>query len=266
MIFRILGLLVSSLLAWSIPLPAEWYCQPQIAPYVKLTGGATFPCSLNVTAPEPVWSQAVEGFNSDFDARPMVAGAIGADIGNYAGVDLSVAYRGQFNYEKFQTPIIDGSIGPLTSTRTRHFNLDATSLMCSLYLYGTCFDCLNWQCASGSVYPVIGVGLGTSRLVIWDFRTTGLSPSSENNEPLLGFTAENQYYVQWRFTYQVSAGLEYRCGSWALGLGYRWFDAGRLGGPRYFRDKVGGSFDAGSDVWKFSLRSNEVYADLRFFF
>ncbi len=258
--------LVASMFVLSMPLAANWCCEPQVTPYVKIVSGVTFPCSPNVSALPPAWDSAIEGYNSDFDTRPILGGAIGAEVGAYGALDLSLAYRGQFNYEKFQTPGSGASIDPLGVPRTRRFNLDATSLLCSVYLYGRCFECLTWQCGSGVFYPVVGVGVGTSRIVIWDFRTTGLPPLP-GNETLLAFSGDNQYSVRWRFTYQASAGFEYRhCDSWALGFGYRWFDAGRFSGPRYFRDKFGGSFDAGNNVWKMSLRSNELYVDLKLFF
>lgn len=241
--------------------PCEPCCDNRA--YFKFSGGATFPIKPNVCAPVgDVWDPAVQGYNSKFRNRVNFGIAFGCEVGPSGAVEVSATYRGQFKYKKFQT-VPAGAISDLQA-KTRRFNLESMTAMGSLFFYGRYFDCLTFNCGSFNIYPVIGAGFGMSRVLIWDFRSTGL-PSVD--KPLLAFSSENEYTVRWKFAYQMSGGLEFRyCECWAIGVSYRWFDAGRLSGPRYFRDTAGNSFDAGQDTWQMSLKANEVVGDIKYIF
>lgn len=231
--------------------------------YFKLSPGATFPLKTEVFAPVSVWDAAIQGYDSHLGTRPNMGAAVGCEMGRWGAVETSLTYRGQFKYKKFQT--VPPDVHSDLPNKTRRFNMETLSLMGSVYFYGRGYEFFTCECSPGSIYPVIGAGFGISRIPIWDFRSTGL-PSQPGNSPLLAFGSENAYSVRWHFAFQLSAGLEYRyCDLFAIGVSYRWYDAGRFSGPRYFRGPSGTTFDAGKDTWKMNLRANEVVVDIKFF-
>ncbi len=232
--------------------------------YIKVSPGATFPLKADICARQPVWDPAIQGYNSKFDTRTNFGLAVGYEFCPWMAVEANITYRGQFKYKKFQTPPA-GATTDLPA-KTRRFNMDLLTTMGSLVLQGRYFDCCTCECDTISVYPIISGGVGTSRIIIWDFRSTGLAPT-DDNAPLLSFASENQYSVRWNFSYQLSAGLECRyCDNWAIAVSYRWFDAGRFRGPRYFRDQDGNAFDVCNETWRMHLQANEVVVDLKVFF
>lgn len=233
--------------------------------YFKISPGVSFPLKPNIQALPPTWDDVIEGYNSSLGTRPNIGIGAGYEMCSWGAAEVNLTYRGAFNYNKFQRPT-PGAVFNTLPDKERRFRMEALTLMGSFFVTGRDFSCLTWNCGSASVYPIVGFGLGTSRIPIWDFRATCL-PSNEDSGPYNTFSSENQYSLRWKFTYQVSGGIEYRsCDNWAIGVNYRWFDAGRLGGPRYFRSNSGQSFDVGCDVWKISLKANELVFDLKTFF
>lgn len=262
---KFISIIICALLALSQSLMAYPCCCPPLAEkgYIKIAPGATFPMKPHVCAPAPVWDPAIQGYDSNFGTRTNFGLAVGYEVCPWAALEANLTYRGQFRYKKFQTP--PQGVQTDLAAKTRRFNMDILTTMGSLFLQGRGLD-LSWDMCSGSIYPILGGGAGTSRILLFDFRSTGLAPT-DNNAPLLSFGSENQYYVAWRFSYQLSAGLEYRyCDCWAVAVSYRWFDAGRFKGPRYFREPTGETFDVGNERWKMDLRANEVVVDLKVFF
>lgn len=230
--------------------------------YIKLSSGATFPLKPNICARAPTWDPAVQGYESDLGTVLNLGTALGYEVGKWGALEASLNYRGPFDYNKFQT--VPASAKSDLGAKTRHFKMETLTTMGSVFLYGR--EYLNWNWNGADIYPVLGAGFGSSRIVIWDFRSTGLPPAIPN-DPLLSFSSDNAYSVRWRFAYQISAGVEYRyCDQWALAVSYRWFDAGRFEGPQYFRDVSGTSFDVGRDTWKMNLRANEIVVDFKFLF
>lgn len=233
--------------------------------YLKISPGVTFPLQPNIVARPPTWDKTIEGYNSKLGIRPNIGIGAGYEVCSWGAVEANLTYRGPFSYNKFQTPAPTVTSNTLPD-HTRRFQMEALTLMGSFFFSGRDLPYLTWDCGSASIYPIVGVGLGTSRIPIWDFRTTGL-PADPSDPGYKTFGSENAYSLRWKFTYQVSGGIEYRsCDNWAFGISYRWFDAGRFNGPRYFRTSTGATFDAGSALWKIRLRANELVFDLKTFF
>ncbi len=132
--------------------------------------------------------------------------------------------------------------------------------MLTFYLNGLGFDQTHWKLGekAGSLYPILGIGIGTSQLKVFNFRSTDLPPTDPTLDPSPGFGSENQYSIRYRFTYQALAGLEYRYNDrWVLSTGYDWLDSGRFKGPRYIRDPNGISLDAEDNEWRISFAAHE---------
>jgi opacity protein-like surface antigen len=266
---RFLTGLLLSLASFANPLSADFYCDAtqnccddsfDYQFYVKAGSGISFSQDARVVALPPTWDPAIQGYNAKMGNRPIFDLGLGCSFMKLANLEVSGSFRPGFKYRKFQTPseIVD----PISYTR--EFDLDLTTALVSITLTGQTIPYLNWNLGCGTLYPIIGAGVGSSRITIYNFRTTGLPPS-ESSAPFNSFSAENQYCVRDNFTYTATAGLEYSSERWALGTGYRWFDAGRFKGPRFKRVATGAAIDIAGDEWKIQFKAHEWYIEFKIF-
>lgn len=227
--------------------------------YIKVDSGISFSESANVFAPPATWNPAVQGYNSALGNRAIVGLRVGCELMHSVDAEVSISARSIFKYRKFQTPVAGGG------SYTREFDLDVIPILLSVNLLGLGTPCLNWDIYCGKVYPVIGAGIGVSKLLITNFRTTGLPPSG-SSAPFNSFSAENQYTLRKNFTYTALVGFEYNYNDrWALSTGYRWFDAGKFKGPRFQRVATGGAVDIAGQEWQMHFRANEWFVELKIF-
>lgn len=258
---RILALL--SVLAVSISSTAVANCcwQPlDCAFYIKVGTGISSSESAKVHAPAPTWDPAVQGYDSKLGNRAIGDLRLGCEFMHLMDVEASVSTRTTFKYRKFQTPVSGGD------SYKREFDLDVTPYLLSVNLLGRCIPYINWNFACGTIYPLIGAGVGYSNLTITNFRTIGLPPNGDST-PFASFSAENQYTLRRNFTYTAQIGFEYNYNDcWAIATGYRWLDAGKFKGPRYQRVSTGSAVDIEGEEWKMRFRSNEWFVELRLFF
>ncbi len=235
-------------------------CQPKdYSFYAKIDSGISCSESANVVAPSPPWNPAIQGYNAKLGNRPIAGLSIGCEWRRIVDLEVNFSNRSVFKYRKFQTAV-NGS-----GSYTRQFDLNVTPVLFSANLLGRDISCLNWDIGCGKIYPMIGAGLGVSNLLITNYRTTGLPPSGDSS-PYASFSAENQYTLHKNFTYTVLAGIEY-CykDSWAIGTGYRLFNAGHFKGPRYQRVADGSAVDVAGDAWKMRFRANEWFIEFKIF-
>lgn len=241
-------------------LSADYFCESQDCSfYIKLGSGISSSESALVTAPSPTWNPAIQGYNSKLGSRAIGELGLGCELVHLMDLEVSISHRCTFKYRKFQTPVDGGD------SYTREFDLDVTPILFSVNLLGRDIACLNWEIACGKVYPIIGAGVGVSRLSITNFRTTGLPPSGDS-APFESFSNENQHTVRQNFTYTALVGFEYNYNDcWAIATGYRWFDAGKFKGPRFLRVDTGAAVDVAGEEWKMHFRSNEWFVELKVF-
>lgn len=235
-------------------------CQPRdYSFYIKANSGISFSESANICAPNPPWNPAVQGYNAKLGKAPIAGFSIGCELSHKIDLEVGIYNRSIFKYRKCQTPLTGGQ------SYTRKFDLDVTSILFSANLLGKSIRCLNRNILCGTIYPLIGLGLGASNLLITNYRTTGLAPTGDSS-PYASFSAENQYTLRRNFTYTILAGLEYNCNdSWAIATGYRWFNAGHFKGPRYQRVANGSAVDVACDAWKMRFRANEWFVEFKIF-
>lgn len=250
-----------SLLAIGISgtISANCCCPLDYSFYLKVGSGLSFSQSADVHAPASTWNPALQGYNSKLGNRAIAGLGIGCEFMHLVDLDVSISNRSTFKYRKFQTPVSGGG------SYTREFDLSVTPILFSVNLLGGNFSCLSWNICCGKVYPIIGAGVGVSRLLITNFRTTGLPPNGDS-APLASFSAENQHTLRTNFTYTAQVGLEYNhkdC--WALSTGYRWFDAGRFKASRFYRVSSGSAVDVAGDAWKMRFRANEWFVEFKIF-
>lgn len=255
---RFLGIL--SLLATMVSGTVTCGCQSDdYSFYIKVGSGVSCSESANVVAHFPPWSPALQGYNARLGHSPIASLSVGCEVLDVVDLEFNISNRSVFEYRKFQTPTAGGD------SYTRQFDLDVTSILFSANLLGRCIPCLNWDVCCGTIYPVIGAGVGGSDLLITNFRTTGLLPTGDS-APYASFSSENQYTLRRNFTYTLVAGFEYNCNdTWALGTGYRWFNAGCFKGPRYQRVASGAAVDVGCDTWDMRFRANEWFIEFKIF-
>lgn len=227
--------------------------------YIKVGSGISCSERANIVAPYPPWYPAVQGYNAKLGNHPIASASVGCELWDMLDLEATLANRSTFKYRKFQTPT-NG-----TASYTRKFDLDVTSILFSANLLGRGISCLNWDMLCGTLYPMLGAGVGMSNLLITNYRTTGLLPTGDS-APYASFSAENQYTLRKNFTYTLLAGIEYNYQNiWALGTGYRWFNAGCFRGPRYQRVANGAAVDVACDAWKMRFRANEWFIELKMF-
>lgn len=150
--------------------------------------------------------------------------------------------------------------------KTRHFNLDVTSVLFNGYIRGYGLDCLRWDipCLGGSLYPIVGAGVGVSRFTIYNFLSTGLSAEDSELPP---FASSNFYTARHEFTYQASVALEYLDQEgWGLTVGYRWFAGDKFRGPSFINTQTGTPQDISGYEWTQKLKANEVFVQLKLYF
>lgn len=242
-------------IVWNI---AACCCQPQdYSFYIKVGSGISCSELANVVAPYPTWNPAIQGYNSKLGNCPIASLSIGCELLEILDLEVNISNRSVFKYRKFQTPIIG------SGSYIREFDLNVISILFNANLLGRGMPSFNLDIGCGKIYPLVGVGLGVSDLLITNYRTTGLPPTGDS-DPYKSFSAENQYTLRRNFTYTLLAGFEYNHNaSWAIGTGYRWFNAGHFRGPRYQRVASGSAVDVGCDTWKMRFRSNEWFIEFK---
>lgn len=256
---HLLASLFSLAYAFSSVLMAECSLPQDYSFYIKVDSGVSFSKSVNISAGYPPWIPAEQGYNSTLGNCAIGSLALGCEICHLFNLDVSISNRSHFKYRKFQTPEGGGN------SYTRKFDLDVTPILFSFTFLGRNFPCLNWDIANGSIYPIVGAGIGSSNLLITNYRTTGLLPTG-GSFPYASFSAENEYTLRKNFTYTAFIGLEYHCNDrWALSSGYRWFDAGTFKGPRYQRVGDGSAVDVNGHEWKMDFKAHEWFIELKIF-
>lgn len=227
--------------------------------YIKVGTGVSFSQSTDVVAPAPTWSPAIQGYQSKLGNVVIGDFALGCEFMQVWDFQVGISNRSTFKYRKVQTPIGGGS------SYTREFDLDVTPVLFSATFLGRNIPCLRWDSACGMIYPLLGAGIGSSRLLITNFRTTGLPPSG-GSFPFASFSSENPYTLRRNFTYTAFVGFEYAYNErWTLATGYRWFDAGRFKGPRFQRVSTGSAVDVAGEEWRMRFRSNEWFFEFKLF-
>lgn len=227
--------------------------------YTKIGSGVSCSKSANVIASYPPWNPAIQGYDAKLGNCPIASFSVGCELGHAVDLEFNIANRSIFKYRKFQTPTAGGD------SYTREFDLNVTSILFSANFLGLGISRLNWDIARGTLYPIAGVGLGSSDLLITNYRTTGLPPTGDST-PYPSFSSENQYCLRRNFTYTLLAGLEYNYNdSWGIGTGYRWFNAGKFNGPRYQRVASGSAVDVGGYEWDMRFQANEWFIELKIF-
>ncbi len=232
---------------------------PNYAFYIKVDSGVSCAQSADVEAPSPPWTPAIQGYDSGLGNCAIAGFSVGCEVVQVVDFEVNLSNRSTFKYRKFQTPVGGGG------SYTREFDLGVTPILFSANLLGRGIPHCHWNLGCGSIYPMIGAGVGVSNLLITNYRTTGLPPSGDS-DPYDSFSSENQYTLRKNFTYTILAGVEYSYNNyWAIGTGYRWFDAGRFKGPRYQRVASGAAVDVDSDTWDIRFRANEWFLEFKIF-
>ncbi len=249
-----------SLLAIIISNTVQCYDEPQdYSFYLKVGSGISSSQLANVIASSPPWTAAIQGYDASLGNCPIASFSVGCELWHVMDLEVSISNRSIFEYRKFQTPT-SGS-----ESYTKEFDLNVTPIIFSANLLGRGIPHLNCDVGCGKIYPILGVGLGVSNLLITNYRTTGLPPTGDST-PFNSFNAENQYTLRKNFTYTILAGIEYSHEDrWAIGTGYRWFNAGDFKGPQYLRAANGSAVDVASYQWDMRFRANEWFIEFKIF-
>lgn len=227
--------------------------------YVKCEGGASWSSKTNIDlkiGPED-WDEAIEGYSSRLGTSPLFAIALGYDFCDLVSLEVSGTWRPHFRYIKHQT-----SVATLGS-KVRYFDLSSKAFMANGYLHGAGFgDWLVFGSSYCRINPFIFGGVGVAYNQMTAFHSVSLdlpndvfstAPDKENSS----------------FAWQAGAGIDLEMCFCTIGVGWRYFDAGRFKSQDYF-PVANFSASAGEisgirvDPWRGRLKANEFFVEVRF--
>ncbi len=259
-------------------------CCPKLAPsanpdstvrerkaFFKIMSGASFSQKADISVDLTFWDPALQGYNNDLGTAPIIGAGFGYQFLSFLSADVSVAYRWNYEYKKFQTTPPNPTTPQPLPSKTRHFDLDSTSVIFTARFHGKGIDgCFYTADSEGSyIAPVLGAGIGFTYHRVSNFFSKFAPTSITKPEPGAGSIGSSTSKTS--FTYQLEAGAEYKYkGTWGVTVGYRWFDAGKFKTPNHIIGGTGlpGNPLAGSMVppWTGKLRAHEVFAELAYYF
>lgn len=220
--------------------------------FLELGTGISFPNKVNISPDPSQWDASPQGYNNSLSIKPLYMAGIGYNFDSLYSFDLSGTYRGEYQYQKFQTSTAVGTPG-FSGDKTRFFDLSSMSILFNATLYGQEISKdLIWNTGSvGFIQPFLGTGLGVSYNTVSNFHsitTNGTTASilANNTSP--------------SFAYQFNAGLEWQYERMGVDVGYRYFNAGSFQSNNYIIGVAG----AGSiSTWKSTLGANEIFLTLK---
>lgn len=240
--------------------------------FLKIVSGASFSQKINPSVDTPIWDPSPEGYNSRLGTAPIIGGGFGYHFFDFLSGDITLSYRWNYKYSKFQTNALPPTTPGALPSRTRKFDLDSTSLMFNARLHGRGVKGLYYavDCAGSYIAPILGGGIGFTYHKVRNFHSQ-IAPTSLTTPSRGAVSIGTSSATRTSFTYQFEAGIEYKYKeTWGLTTGYRWFDAGKFKTPNHI---VGGTGLPGSPVvgvvvppWTGRLRAHEVFAELSYYF
>ncbi|MGA2655081.1 MAG: outer membrane beta-barrel protein [Gammaproteobacteria bacterium] len=224
--------------------------------YVSVQGGISFSDEADmevVTGSNPLteWDPAPEGYDSDLGDSEVLGASFGYAIHPLAILEVEVANRSSFEYEKYQSGDIP---------KTRYFDVNNTTVMANLMFNGSGLDePFTFETDSMMWDPFIKIGAGVAYNTVDNFHS--VSP----DDTVYSVMPEN---TETSFAYQLGAGINIRTEeSLVIGIGYRYVNAGDFSSNNYFSgisSTDSGSVNHQTDPWEGELSTNEVYIALSY--
>src|SRR5690606_32416835 len=96
--------------------------------FIKIISGASFSQEANIKTDPKYWDPAIQGYNSRLGKAGIIGIGVGYEFYSWLSGDISLLHQSKFKYSKFQTPVANlNTPNPLPS-KTRHFDLESTSV------------------------------------------------------------------------------------------------------------------------------------------
>ena len=228
--------------------------------YIALTAGDSGSMQANVTAAPPFWDTTSESYNDNLGASEVLGASIGYVFNPLFRVEIGADHRNSFQYAKNHT----AENATIFDARTRYFNLSNTTIMSTLFVNGSGIsDKAFFKNKMFLIDPFVGVGLGVA------FNTVDNLHSAEDaiqrriaptHDVFSFMVAPHTTRV---LAYQFIAGFDIKTTKkLAFGVNYRYLDAGRFASNNYIGD--GALRGMTVPPWKGTLRTNEVYATIKY--
>ena len=236
--------------------------------YIALAAGASFSTNASVAVSTTYWDLYTDGYGGNLGNSEVLGASIGYVINPLLRFELGVDHRNSFNYHKHQsTPTVSRALinwGP----RERYFDVSNTTVMATAFMNGSGISHHMMYQGSGYIIdPFIGAGLGGAFNTLDNLHSTqvGVFNVLSNNRAFSIMSASNTVRT---FAYQFSAGFDVKTNrKLALGLGYRYLNAGNVVSSNYLTDNsnnVGITSGVVVPPWRAVLRCNEVYVTLKY--
>lgn len=230
--------------------------------YFAVECGGAFTLEGDIKVNQDFWFPALEGYNGTLGRAFMVGAGLGLIPCDWVTFEVAANYRGPFRYCKPQVAVAQDI---LFVDLARLFDVANTSFMVNTFLNRA--GRWSWLLdqdydADFSVAPYFGMGVGLAHTTIYNFHTVLVDKEKigfNSFNKVSGFMTETSDVT---LAWQVALGLDL-CfwESVSIGIGYRYFDGGRIKTNDYFIDPPFGAVPpVPSEVpaWTTRFRTNEI--------
>jgi opacity protein-like surface antigen len=229
--------------------------------YIALSAGGSYSLETSINASPIFWDPSPEGYNSDLGNSEVLGASIGYVINPLFRFELGADHRDSFKYKKYQSTPTSTSWGP----RNRYFDLSNTTVMGTLFLDGSgVSDRFFYQGKGFIIDPFFGVGLGAAFNTLDNLHSVSLKKDMAGR----AFSLMESAYTSKAFAYQLNAGVTIKTTrKIAIGLGYRYLDAGHFESNNYLvdnPDNIGMTSGVTVPTWGGSLKTNEFYVTIKY--
>lgn len=229
--------------------------------YIALSAGGSYSLETSINASPIFWDPSPEGYNSDLGHSEVLGASIGYVFNPLFRFELGADHRDSFQYKKYQSTPTSTTWGP----RNRYFDLSNTTVMGTLFVDGSgVSERFFYQGKGFMLDPFFGVGLGAAFNTLDNLHSVSLKKNIAGRS----FSLMDSAYTNKAFAYQLNAGINIKTTrKIAVGLGYRYLDAGRFESNNYIvdnPDNIGTTSGVTVPTWTGSLKTNEFYVTLKY--
>jgi opacity protein-like surface antigen len=208
--------------------------------YIRVEAGPSFGLCAAIEPNPIIWDSAQEGYDAKLHTAPMVGLEVGVNFCDLWSVGARANYRSKFSYCKKQTPLNSATNGFL-GNKTRFFDLDATSFILNLMINRTDNPYCALTICKTTLAPYVGLGIGFARTTLYNFHSVRADMATLGtfitNE--VGSIMSPNGMNTFAWDAQVGCNISF-CSNISLGIGYRFFDAGRFKTNNYLVDVLAG--------------------------
>lgn len=237
----------------------------QEKPFFVLLGiGGSYSMRTSIATNPSQWDPAIQGYTNDLGSSVLYTAGLGYNLSSLFTTDIEVTARPSYSYMQYQVPGAGASTPGFAGTKTREFDLLNTSIMANLYINGKAVKLFTHMGSKTILQPIVGLGLGIAYNTVSDFHSVQASSSVAGSNDVTSIMNSN---TKSAFAWQAFLGAEaVYADTWALDLGYRYFNGGHFESNNYLTNVPSGlTSQLTVSPWSGTLRANEWFINLKYF-